>query len=181
MTVRLFDPGALEDDVDGALAVLRALPAPARGGIALAPLPFAAANRTLQALHRHSTPVVGMKFGIRAHIAGEPVGIAVAGRPVARVLDDGLTLEVLRVCTWTDARNVCSRLYGACCRAAWALGYRRVVTYTTNRETAASVRASGFREDGRRRAESWDTPARARAGDHHGLSDRVRWLREVGA
>ena len=35
-------------------------------------------------------------------------------------------------------------LYGACVRAARALGYRRVVTYTLKDETGASVRAAGF-------------------------------------
>jgi hypothetical protein len=71
-------------------------------------------------------------------------GVVVAGRPSSRQLDDGRTLELLRLTT-TGERNACSRLYAAACRAAWALGYRRVVTYTLEEEPGTSLRAAGFR------------------------------------
>ncbi|GLI00644.1 XF1762 family protein [Phytohabitans aurantiacus] len=57
------------------------------------------------------------------------VGVAIVGRPVARHLDDGLTLEVTRVAT-DGHRNACSLLYAAAWHAAKALGYRRLITYT---------------------------------------------------
>lgn len=73
------------------------------------------------------------------------VGVACVGRPVSPVLQaDGLTLEVNR--TTTDGtRNVNSMLYGAAWRAAKALGYRRLITYTQEGETGASLRGAGWR------------------------------------
>jgi hypothetical protein len=39
-------------------------------------------------------------------------------------------------------------LYGACRRAARAMGYERVITYTLPEEGGSSLRAAGFRLDG---------------------------------
>jgi hypothetical protein len=47
--------------------------------------------------HRHNLPVTGRKFAIGCQVDEKLVGVAIAGRPVARRLDDGKTLEVLRV------------------------------------------------------------------------------------
>src|SRR5256885_16380595 len=55
--------------------------------------------------------------------------VAAVGRPVARHLDDGLTLEVTRVAT-DSTPSACSILYAAAWQAAKALGYRRLITYT---------------------------------------------------
>ena len=74
-------------------------------------------------------------------------GVAIVGRPVARMLDDGATVEILRVCT-DGARNACSMLYGAARRTARSLGYTRIVTYTLPEEGGASLRAAGFRCEG---------------------------------
>lgn len=71
------------------------------------------------------------------------VGVATAGRPIARHFDDGLTLEVNRTCT-DGTRNVNSLLYGAIWRAAKAMGYRRCITYTQADESGASLRAAGW-------------------------------------
>jgi hypothetical protein len=71
------------------------------------------------------------------------IGVAMAGRPVARHFDDGLTLEVNRTCT-DGTKNANSMLYGACWRAAKAMGYVRMVTYTQADESGASLRAAGF-------------------------------------
>lgn len=68
-----------------------------------------------------------------------------AGRPVARFFDDGLTLEVNRACT-DGTRNANSMLYGAVRRAAWGMGYRRIITYTQADESGASLRAAGFEQ-----------------------------------
>jgi hypothetical protein len=95
----------------------------------LCPITLAEANAFVGALHRHHKPVVGHKFSI-AVTDGEKIrGVAIIGRPVARLLDNGTTLEVNRVCT-DGARNACSMLYGAAWRAAKALGYKRLITYT---------------------------------------------------
>lgn len=127
--------------------------------IELVPIDLATARRFVAAHHRHSTPPRGWKWGVGAMVDGRLVGVAVASRPVARALArDGRTLEVTRTCT-TGERNVNSRLYGAMARAARALGYLRLVTYTTIDEPGSSLLAVGFRRDGnpRRRpaAEEW--------------------------
>lgn len=66
-----------------------------------------------------------------------------AGRPVARHFDDGLTLEVNRTCTDGTA-NANSMLYGAIWRAGKAMGYKRCITYTQHDESGASLRAAGW-------------------------------------
>ena len=137
------------------------------------PLPLDEANHYVGEHHRHSNPVVGHKFSLGASIGDEVVGVAIVGRPVARPLDDGLTLEVLRVCSTGEA-NVCSFLYGACWRAARALGYRKLVTYTLITERGSSLKAAGWRVVGEVAARSWDTPSRPRV-DKHPLQQRLRW------
>src|ERR1700728_159081 len=87
------------------------------------------ANCFVAAHHRHHQPVIGHKFSLSVVCAkGIVRGVAIVGRPAARYLDDGLTLEVNRVAT-CGYPNSCAALYGACRRAAFALGYRRLITY----------------------------------------------------
>lgn len=104
---------------------------------------FRQACEFVSALHRHNKPPRGHKFSVGLFEADELVGVAMAGRPVARHFDDGLTLEVNRTCT-DGTRNANSMLYGACWRAARALGYRRCITYTQADESGASLKAAGF-------------------------------------
>jgi hypothetical protein len=101
--------------------------------------------------------------------------VAIAGRPVARRLDDGLHLEVLRVCT-DGTPNVCSMLYAAVRRAAKAMGYppTQIITYTLEGESGASLRAAGWVEDACTRGGTWDRPSRARF-DSHLIETKVRW------
>ncbi len=75
--------------------------------------------------------------------SGQLRGVALAGRPVSRHLDDGLTVEVNRTAT-DGCPNANSALYGACWRVAAAMGYRRMVTYTQGAETGASLKAAGM-------------------------------------
>src|SRR5262249_56200616 len=86
---------------------------------------------------RHQRPARGHKFSVGVANGDVLVGVAMVGRPVARRLDDGHTLEVVRVASDSSA-NACSKLYAACWAAAKALGYRRLVTYTQAGESAAS-------------------------------------------
>jgi hypothetical protein len=139
----------------------------------LVPLPLDEANAYVEQHHRHSNPVVGHKFSLGAAVGDKIIGVSIVGRPVARGADDGLTLEVLRVCS-TGERNVCSFLYGASWRAARALGYRKVITYTLKAEPGSSLRAAGWRVVGEVTARSWTTPSRPRV-DKHPLQERLRW------
>lgn len=81
--------------------------------LTLLPIDFKTASAFIREHHRHHIPTVGWKFGVRAvNNAGETVGVVVVGRPVSRRNDNGLTLEVTRMCS-DGSRNVCSFLYGA--------------------------------------------------------------------
>jgi hypothetical protein len=96
------------------------------------------------AVHRHHKAPRGCKWAIGVvDDAGKLRGVALCGRPVARGLDDGLTVEVNRTAT-DGCPNANSALYGACWRVASAMGYRRIVTYNQEGETGASLTASGF-------------------------------------
>ena len=110
----------------------------------ITPVALDEANAFVSVHHRHHKPVPGAKFCIAASDGATVHGVAIVGRPVARMSDDGLTLEVNRCCT-DGTPNACSMLYGAAWRAAKALGYRRLVTYTLPEEGGASLRASGWR------------------------------------
>lgn len=142
----------------------------------LCPVSFADGREFVRRFHRHHEPPVGHKFSIGVEADGELVGVAMVGRPVARFLDDGWTLEVNR--TVTDGHsNANSMLYGAAWRAAKALGYRRLITYTLASESGSSLKASGWRVVAERAArKGWGTPNRPRRDEstEHGVQ-RLLW------
>lgn len=107
------------------------------------PITFKAACAFVAELHRHNKPPRGHKFSIGLMGADGLVGVGMAGRPVARAFDDGLTLEINRTCTDGTA-NANSMLYGAIWRAARAMGYQRCITYTQHDENSASLRGAGW-------------------------------------
>lgn len=109
----------------------------------IVPITLRVARDFVAAHHRHNKPPRGWKFGVGLRVGDDLVGVATAGRPVARHFDDGLTLEVNRTCT-DGTRNANSMLYGAVWRAAKAMGYARCITYTQADETGASLRAAGW-------------------------------------
>jgi hypothetical protein len=133
--------------------------------LALVPLDLDEANAFVAEHHRHHRPVVGHKFSLGAALAERIVGVAIVGRPVARLRDDGATLEITRLCT-DGTRNACSFLYGAAARAAFALGYRRIGTYILANENGASLRAAGWRLIGGTDGGSWSRPSRPRVDTH---------------
>ena len=111
--------------------------------LTLVPVPLKEANAFVAAHHRHHKPVAGHKFSLGCVKDGQLVGVAIVGRPVSRYLDDGMTLEVNRLCS-TGEKNVCSFLYGAAARAARTLGYRKIITYTLDSEPGTTLRAAGW-------------------------------------
>ena len=111
--------------------------------LTLRPIDLSEARAFVQQHHRHNLPPPGHKFSIACYDGDRLCGVAIVGRPVARRLDDGLTLEITRDCT-DGTYNACSMLYGACVRAARALGYKRIITYTLESEPGTSLKASGW-------------------------------------
>lgn len=129
----------------------------------IVPVTFADACGFVAMWHRHHQPPIGHKFSIGiADEDGTLRGVAIVGRPVARMYDDGLTLEVNR--TATDGTvNTNSMLYGAAWRVAKGLGYGRLVTYTQGGESGSSLRAAGWHVIAERSARAgWSVPSRPR-------------------
>ena len=127
----------------------------------LQPIDFDEACEFIRQHHRHHQPPQGWKFGIAANNGADVVGVVTVGRPVARRLDDGYTLEVTRNCT-DGTPHVASMLYAAAWRAARAMGYRRLITYTLATEAGVSLVAAGFSVVGQTRGGSWSRDSRPR-------------------
>lgn len=124
--------------------------------------------------HRHHTPPIGHLFSVAAYRGEALVGVVIVGRPVARGRDDGLTAEVTRLCVLDDERNACSFLYGKAARAALAMGFARIGTYTLARESGSSLRAAGWVCISEIKGRSWDTPSRRRT-DKNPTEDKLLW------
>jgi hypothetical protein len=151
--------------------------------LVVAPITIKAAALYIRQHHRHHIPPRGGFFAVSV-CAKETVsvgrfsarrihGVAVVGRPVARMLQDGWTAEVTRVAT-DGSPNCCSKLYAACWRAMRAIGYRRGVTYTLASEPGTSLRAAGWTPVAKVKGASWDR-ARRRRTDKHPTVDKIRW------
>lgn len=145
----------------------------------LTPISLKDANAYVAAHHRHHKPVTGHKFSVGCMADGVLVGVAIVGRPVSRYLDDGQTLEVNRLCT-NGTKNACSFLYAAAWRAARAMGYRKIITYTLASEDGASLRAAGWRCAGLAGGLRW-TGARTPQKDLYPAERKLRYEKEVTA
>ncbi len=119
------------------------------------------ANAYVSANHRHHKAVRGHRFSLACYEDGRLCGVAIAGRPRSRRIDQHMTVEVLRLCT-DGTKNACSKLYGACQPAAKALGYYRLITYTLAHENGTSLLASGFSYCYTNKGGSWNQPGRPR-------------------
>jgi hypothetical protein len=117
----------------------------------LVPISFSEACEFVKLNHRHHRPPIGHKFSIavvdRENGTARIHGVVIVGRPVSRMLDNGLTLEVLRLCT-DGKKNACSILYASAWRAARALGYKKLITYILSSENGSSLKASGWKNIG---------------------------------
>jgi hypothetical protein len=145
--------------------------------LSLAPCSLEEANAFVALHHRHHHPTPVAKFSIMAVYGGRAVGVVIVGMPKARMAMDGWTLEVTRLAT-DGTRNACSFLLGAARRAAFAIGYSRILTYTLSEEGGASLRAAGFRGEATIRGESW--MRRSEYGgrfsdDRNPIGDKTRW------
>lgn len=141
----------------------------------LAPISIREAKLYVAHHHRHHRPPQGGLFAVAAEKDGQLVGVAIVGRPVGQGLQDGRTVEITRVCT-DGTRNACSFLYARCRRAARALGYERVKTYTQQDEGGASLVAAGFEQEALLPARSWAEANVSRTRfDQSTPQARVRW------
>jgi hypothetical protein len=129
-------------------------------------------------VHRRLPYVQGALWAVRVVDGEETVGCAVVGHP-ARSWMDMDVLGVLRVAVMPGIVNGCSMLYGACSRAARAMGATDLVTYTHEDEPGVSLRAAGWVDAGLTGGGEWsrETRQRAMAVDP---SPKRRWLAPWG-
>ena len=131
----------------------------------LIPVTFSEAKEFVFLHHRHHMPPVGHKYSIGCESDGVTVGVVMVGRPVSRHLDNGLTLEVTRLCT-IGHRNACSFLYSAAWRVCRNLGYTRLITYILKSESGTSLEASGWKAIYETKGGSWSSKKRPRVDKH---------------
>lgn len=149
-------------------------PAPEPPRLSLCPITREEAHLFVRRHHRHAPSAPpGDLFRVAVHDGEEIRGVAICGRPVARHDDDGRTVELARLCVLPGWPNAASLLIGACRRAAWALGYRRLVTFTLQSEGGASLRAAGLRLIGSRADRNWNAPGRPRVERNTG--PKFKW------
>lgn len=148
------------------------------------------ANSFVDNLHRHHTHTSGDKYRVGAEIDGKLVGVVQVGRPLSRYLDDGETLEVIRLCT-DGTPDVCSFLYSRAARIAKELGYKKIITYILETEPGTSLKASGWHlEKTSCGGGSWSSQSRPRQLEDDQLSfyptrqkypteKKQRWVKEL--
>jgi len=143
--------------------------------LVVVPCTIEQANAYVARMHRHhgAIPIARLAFAV-ADEAGFVRGVAIVGRPCNTHLDDGWTLEVRRVCT-DGCPNACSLLYGAAWKAARAIGYRKLVTYTLPAEGGASLRAVGWKEVKGCGGDPWKSRKRSRQVNPLSLVKKTRW------
>jgi len=158
----------------------------------LRPITLKAAQAFVLKHHRHNDPPHGHKFSIGLMNGGADgndadggvlIGVVVVGQPIARWNNDGYTAEITRCCVLSEQPNANSKLYAAALRAARAMGYRRVITYTLPEESGASLRAVGFRADAITKCNpnGWNMPNRPRRKPNkYPYCQKIRWIKEFG-
>lgn len=127
------------------------------------PLTLLDANEYVRAFHRHHAPIYRDKFRIGCVDTDRDtmVGVIQVGRPVSRILDDGHTLEVVRLCT-DGTKDVCSFLYSRAARISKELGYCKIIPYILNSESGVSLKAAGWTFEAYTSGGSWNRTKRPR-------------------
>lgn len=144
------------------------------------PLTLAEANNFVLSFHRHNRPTAGGKWAIGASTGEELVGVAIVGRPIARLLNDDFTVEVLRLCTnETAPKGTCGFLYSRCWKIWREMGGRRIVTYTLQTESGASLRGAGYRVLAEVRSGGWNRTGREREWYPVYGQLKLRWEKSV--
>ena len=152
------------------------------------PLTLTEANQFIEKYHRHHHKVPRDKFRVGCEVGGKLVGVATVGQPLARLLCDGFTLEVTRLCT-DGTKGVCSFLYSRCARIAKEMGYHKIITYILESEDGTSLKASGWHcEVEKCGVGSWNVPSRPREvvvttlfGEvqKYPIGKKQRWAKEL--
>ena len=142
--------------------------------LSIRPCGLRQAREFVELHHRHHHMPQGGLWALALMRGDELVGVAIAGRPVSRLLQRDGYCEVIRVCVLPNVRNGCSKLYARVRRVAAQMGYTSVVTYTLPEERGPSLRGAGFAQVAHTKGGSWNRPSRPRR-DQHSIVGKVRW------
>ena len=143
----------------------------------LVPITVSAALKLVKQWHRKLPDLQGGLFAVA--VADPDIrGVGIAGNP-SRVWQGQAKLVISR-CAIDGIPNGCSMVYGALARAAKALGYREVWTYTLPDEPGTSLRAAGFEDRGLTDGGSYDRPSRSRKAPVCPERKR-RWCRRLAS
>jgi hypothetical protein len=149
----------------------------------IVPLTLRPANDFVEKWHRHSarTNNDGGKFAIGLEVEGELVGVAIVGRPTARLLQVPGAAEVTRLCTSPTApKGADSKLYARARRIWQLMGGTTLHTYTLKRESGASMRGAGMKEPAADvQQQQWSRPSRKRAERAIYEEPKVRWTEQL--
>lgn len=142
-------------------------------GMRIVPVTLREANAFVRRLHRHHGDARGCLYCVAVALGDRIVGVAIVGRPVSRMLQDGYTAEVTRCCT-DGTEHAPSKLYAASWRVAQQLGYRRMLTYVLDTEPGTTLKAAGWKCYGEAGGGSWSRAGRPRV-DLHPTQTKIRW------
>lgn len=153
----------------------------------VAPIELAEANAFVVKHHRHHGYRDFHRFSLGVWQGDRLVGVAIVGRPKARLAGHPLeVLEVTKLCT-DGTRNACSILYAAAARVGREMGYRRIQTYILDSEPGTSLRAAGWVCEGVAGGGAWnhnsDTMGLfgSNRRNAHPLGEKTRWAKVLSA
>lgn len=142
------------------------------------PLQLVQANQVVSMWHRHHKPCVGHRFSIGAvDDSGRVCGVLIAGRPVARMVDHTMVIEVSRVAT-DGTRNACSFLLGSAARVARCMGFAKIQTYTLDSEGGSSLKGAGWTCEALTNGGQWIHTSGPRRKDQP-TCQKLRWVRDL--
>ena len=142
------------------------------------PIELKEANNFVNLLHRHHNAVYRDKFRIGClDDSNKLIGVVQLGRPVSRCLDDGKTIEVVRLCT-DGTKNACSFLYARAARVAQLMGYSKIITYILESESGTSLKASGWCKEADIKGHNWNCPSRPR-NTQAPTCNKQRWVKQL--
>lgn len=119
------------------------------------PITFKEAKEFVNKYHRHHSAPQGYKFAVAVTDGKNIIGVAIAGRPVSRYLDNGNTIEITRLCVKLGYKNACSLLYAKVIKIAKEMGFKKAVTYILESESGTTLKASGFKCEGTAGGTHW--------------------------
>lgn len=149
----------------------------------IVPLTLRQANDFVERWHRHSarTSNDGGKYAVGLEHDGHLVGVAIVGRPVARLLQVEGAAELLRLCTSPGApKGSGAKLYARARRIWQLMGGTKLHTYTLGAESGATIRGAGVREPAAIvPPQQWTRPSRPREEREIYEQLKLRWSEDL--